>query len=92
MSQPPATDNNFNLQIGDEVLVIRQRYEAALIFNDFLIALWFVIGSACFLVPSLNTVGAWVFLFASLQFMVRPGIGLVRHLHLKRLQPPDRPE
>lgn len=86
MNTPPP-QNNLEVRIGDEVLVIRHRYEVATIFNDFLIALWFVIGSACFLIPNLSRIGAWIFLFASLQFMVRPVIGLIQHLHLKRLQP-----
>ncbi|WP_322628665.1 YrhK family protein [Halothiobacillus sp.] len=92
MNTPPAQDNNLVVQLGNEELIIHQRYEVALIFNDFLIALWFVIGSACFLVPRLSTLGAWIFLFASLQFMVRPLIGLIRHLHLKRLQTQKHPE
>jgi hypothetical protein len=92
MNIPPTQDNNLVVQFGREELIIHQRYEVALIFNDFLIALWFVIGSACFLVPRLSTLGALIFLFASLQFMVRPLIGLIRHLHLKRLQTQKRPE
>lgn len=87
MTEKATENNTLELQFGNEVLVVRQRYEVALILNDFLIAIWFVIGSACFLVPNMATIGAWIFLFASLQFLIRPVIGLIRHLHLKRLQP-----
>lgn len=88
--QPDKTnENTLILRIGAEELIIRRRYEAASIFNDFLIALWFIVGSVCFLVPSWETVGAWIFLIGSIQFLVRPSIRLARHIHLKRLPTAD---
>jgi len=89
IQEEAAADSSLILKIGAEELVIRRRYETAGIFNDFLIALWFIIGSVCFLVPSWEDVGAWIFLIASVQFLVRPAIRLARHLHLKRLSTPD---
>lgn len=80
---------SLELRIGREELIIRRRYEAASIFNDFLIALWFIIGSVCFLVPNWVDTGAWIFLIASIQFLIRPAIRLAHHIHLKKL-PPDQ--
>lgn len=92
MSDPTSSndgDGNLILQIGEEELIVRRRYETASIFNDFLIALWFIIGSACFLIPAYERAGAWIFLIASVQFLIRPAIRLARHLHLQRLPGTD---
>ena len=39
-------------QLGHEELVIRQRYETLSIANDFLMALWFLVGSILFFAAS----------------------------------------
>lgn len=73
------------ITIGPEQLVIRQRYETASIANDFLIAIWFLIGSIFFLFPSLERAAAWLFVIGSFQFIVRPTIRLIRHIHLQHI-------
>ncbi|WP_192035334.1 YrhK family protein [Halomonas sp. YLGW01] len=83
-----GTDNTLILRLGHEELIIRRRYEALSIFNDVLIALWFLAGSILFLYPSQEHLAVWLFIIGSAQFLVRPAIRLARHLHLKRLPDP----
>ncbi|MER7014009.1 YrhK family protein [Saccharopolyspora sp. NPDC000359] len=84
----PAESNQWVLRIGHEELVVRQRYEVLSIGNDFLIALWFIIGSLLFFQESTATAGTWLFLLGSCELAVRPAIRLTRYVHLRRLRPP----
>ena len=77
---PPLT-----LTLGHEELVIRRRYEVLSIGNDFLIAVWFVIGSVLFFSSSTTYAGTWLFVAGSIELLFRPLIRLGRHLHLRRL-------
>ncbi|WP_089301851.1 YrhK family protein [Haloechinothrix alba] len=72
------------LHIGHEELIVRRRYEFASILNDFLIAVWFAIGSVFFLFESLVIVGTWLFVVGSVQLGIRPAIRLRRRIHLRR--------
>lgn len=78
-----SMDNPLTLRLGDEELVIRRRYEALSIANDFLIALWFLVGSVLFLYPSMEKAAVWMFIIGSFQFLIRPTIRLVSHIHLQ---------
>ena len=42
-----------DIRFGRDELIIQNRYETAILFNDFLIALWFILGSVFFIVPGL---------------------------------------
>lgn len=84
MDETP-TDNPLTLKLGGEELVIRRRYEMLSIINDFFIALWFLGGSILFLYPSLEKAAIWLFIIGSFQFLVRPTIRLVSHMHVKRI-------
>ncbi|MCS4504474.1 hypothetical protein KBTX_02495 [wastewater metagenome] len=77
------------LTLGPEQLVIRRRYEAASIFNDFLVAGWFLVGSILFLYPDWEPVGVWLFIIGSAQFMLRPTLRLAHRIHLRHV-PPSR--
>lgn len=80
------TDRDLTIRIGHDELIVRQRWEAASIANDFLIAVWFVIGSVLFFWESTTFAATWFFLVGSIQFLVRPAIRLGRHLHLQRIR------
>lgn len=82
-----ATDNPLTLRLGHEELVIRKRYEVLSIANDFLIAVWFLVGSVLFLYPSLAKPAVWMFIIGSFQFLIRPTIRLLSHIHLQRIPP-----
>ncbi|MFD6860648.1 YrhK family protein [Rhodococcus sp. NPDC060090] len=65
--------------------MINNRYEAASIVNDVLIAVFFLVGSVLFFFESTQMAGTWLFFFGSLDFLARPVIRLGRRIHLRRL-------
>lgn len=79
------TDNPLTVKLGREELVIRRRYELVSIVNDFFIAVWFLIGSILFLFPEYETAAVWLFIIGSFQFLIRPTIRLVSHIHIQRI-------
>lgn len=78
-------DQPLTLRFGDEELIIRRRYEMLSIINDFFIAIWFLVGSILFLFPSQETAAIWLFIIGSFQFLIRPTIRLISHIHLQRV-------
>lgn len=80
-----SLDDPLTFHLGHEELVIRKRYETLSIANDFMIAIWFLVGSILFLFPSLAEPAAWLFIVGSFQFLIRPSLRLISHIHLKRL-------
>ncbi|MGO1500773.1 MAG: YrhK family protein [Marinobacter sp.] len=85
MSDPHNLDNPITLTIGHEQLIIRRRYEVVSIINDFFIAIWFLLGSVFFLYPSLEKAAVWLFIIGSFQFLIRPTIRLLAHIHIQRV-------
>ncbi len=79
-------DPALTLPLGPDALVVRRRYETAVLANDFLIGLWFTLGSLAFLSPTYESAGAWIFVMASVQYLVRPSIRLASNIHLQRLR------
>ncbi|KPV40711.1 hypothetical protein AN478_06025 [Thiohalorhabdus denitrificans] len=75
------------IRLGREELLIRNRYQAASMINDFLIGLWFLLGSIAFLWQAWQEVGVWLFILGSAQLLVRPLIRLSHRLHLKSVPP-----
>lgn len=85
MSDGQQTDSPLTFTLGHEQLVIRRRYEVASILNDFLIAIWFLLGSILFLYPKVETLAIWMFIIGSFQFLIRPTIRLLAHIHVRRI-------
>ncbi|KEF32707.1 hypothetical protein D777_01341 [Marinobacter nitratireducens] len=79
------TDNPLTIRLGDEELIIRRRYEMLSIINDFFIAIWFLTGSILFLYPEYETQAVWLFIIGSAQFLIRPTIRLISHIHIQRI-------
>lgn len=79
------TDNPLTIRLGDEELIIRRRYEMLSIINDFFIAIWFLTGSILFLYPEYETQAVWLFIVGSAQFLIRPTIRLISHIHIQRI-------
>ncbi|OLT35021.1 hypothetical protein BJF84_15870 [Rhodococcus sp. CUA-806] len=77
--------------IGNEELVIRQRWEVVSIVNDIAIAVWFIAGSILFFSESTTTVGTWLFLGGSIELLIRPVIRLSRRIHLQRVRTASSP-
>ena len=80
-----AGPGNFTFTMGHEQLVIRQRYEVLSILNDFLMGIWFVVGTIGFMFPQYQEAGLWLFLIGSVQMLIRPVIRLSHRIHLRRL-------
>ncbi len=80
------TDRDLTIRIGQDELVVRQRWEVASIVNDILIAVWFVIGSILFFWASTTYAATWFFLVGSVQLLVRPAIRLSRRIHIQRIR------
>ncbi len=73
------------LDLGQEHVVIQRRYEALGALNDFLIAIWFFVGSCFFLFDDLMRIGTWLFILGSAQFLIKPTIKLISLVHVKRV-------
>ncbi len=80
------TDSDLTIRIGQDELIVRQRWEVASIANDILIAVWFVIGSILFFWESTTFAATWFFLVGSIQLLIRPAIRLSRRIHLQRIR------
>ncbi|SHK73296.1 YrhK-like protein [Marinobacter antarcticus] len=78
-------DSPLTLKLGREELFVRRRYETISIINDFFIAIWFLSGSILFLYPEDEKTAIWMFIIGSFQFLVRPTIRLISHIHVKRI-------
>lgn len=65
---------------------LSSNYELLYAINDFLAGATFVIGSVLFFKHSTETAGVWLFLIGSILFTVRPGIRVIRNLHLLHIQ------
>ena len=76
--------NDLDLRVGNEELVLHNRYEILSILNDVLIAIWFIIGSILFFSESTTTLGTWMFLAGSVELLIRPLIRLTRNIHVKK--------
>ena len=87
MTRPTtAPHHDLTFTMGHEELVIHRRYEVLSILNDFMLGLWFAIGSVCFFYDgTVKTIGVWLFVIGSLQLLMRPAIRLHRYIYFKRL-------
>lgn len=78
------------MMLGHEELIIRRRYELISIGNDFFIPIWFLAGSILFLFPEDEKAAIWLFIIGSLQFLIRPTIRLISHIHIQRIPASNR--
>lgn len=78
-------DHPLTIKLGHEELIIRRRYELISIVNDFFIAIWFLAGSILFLFPKHEEAAIWLFIIGSFQFLIRPTIRLISHIHIQRI-------
>lgn len=80
-----TSEHPLTLTMGHEQLIIRRRYEVLSILNDFMVSLWFLVGSVLFLYPRLETYAIWLFIIGSVQFLLRPMLRLASLIHLQKL-------
>lgn len=85
MEEANPLDAPLTIKMGHEEILIRRRYETLSIVNDFMIAMWFLVGSVMFLYTSLVDDGTWLFILGSAQLAIRPALRLAAHIHLQRV-------
>jgi hypothetical protein len=73
------------LTLGNQELVLRQRFELLSIINDIGIFLFFTVGSIAFYWHELFNVGVTLFVIGSVQLGIRPLIRLTRRIQLRGL-------
>jgi hypothetical protein len=73
------------LRLGDEELVLRERFELMAIANEIGIAVFFTVGSVAFYWHSLFTLGVTLFVMGSIQLGIRPAIRFVHRVKLRKL-------
>ena len=73
------------LTLGNEEIVLRQRYELISIVNEIGIALFFTVGSIAFYFEELFTLGVTLFVIGSVQLGIRPAIRFARRVQLRTL-------
>ncbi|WP_018333322.1 YrhK family protein [Actinomycetospora chiangmaiensis] len=76
---------SITLTLGDQEIVLRQRYELISIINEIGIAIFFTVGSIAFYFEELFTLGVTLFVIGSVQLGVRPAIRFARRVQLRRL-------
>ncbi|MCG1029076.1 YrhK family protein [Virgibacillus halodenitrificans] len=88
-----CNDTNHSSQTRDEYVTGKMRqhtrfykkiYQLLYTLNDFLLGLWFLIGSIFFYFEPLKTWGVTLFVIASLQFVLKPTIRLIHEIDAKR--------
>ena len=73
------------ISLGNQEIVLRQRYELLSIINDIGIFLFFTIGSIAFYWHELFNVGVTLFVIGSVQLGFRPLIRFSRRIQLRSL-------
>lgn len=77
--------DDIEFTVGKDHIVIQRRYEALEAFNDFLVAVWFLVGSFFFLTSSLTEGGTWLFIVGSTQLLIKPMLKMVKLVHVNRV-------
>jgi hypothetical protein len=73
------------LTLGDQEIVLRQRYELLSIINDIGIFIFFTVGSVAFYWHDLFNLGVTLFVIGSVQLGIRPIIRFSRRVQLRSL-------
>ncbi|SIS80524.1 YrhK family protein [Neptunomonas antarctica] len=80
-----SDSNQLVLNQAPKHITIQRRYEVLGAINDFLIAMWFLIGSFFFLTASLVESGTWLFVVGSAQLLIKPTLKLISLVHVSRV-------
>jgi hypothetical protein len=73
------------VQLGNEEIVLRQRFELISIINEIGIAVFFTVGSVAFYFEELFTLGVTLFVIGSIQLGIRPAIRFTRRVQLRKI-------
>ncbi|UFU00854.1 YrhK family protein [Radiobacillus kanasensis] len=84
MNQKQKKEQESIINIGNFDIFFKKPYQVLYNLNDFLISIWFLIGSIMFLFEEWKHVGIWLFIIGSGQLAIRPTIRIIHQIHLKR--------
>lgn len=73
-----------DIKMGRHDLFFKKGYQIWYTVNDFLLGIWFLIGSVFFFYESTKTWGVILFVLGSAQMLIRPTIRLIHRFHLKK--------
>nr|WP_079528950.1 YrhK family protein [Halobacillus hunanensis] len=73
-----------DIKMGDHDLFVKKGYDGLYTLNDFLLGIWFLIGSVFFYFEHLKDWGVTLFVLGSLQMLIRPTIRLFHRFQLKK--------
>ncbi|KGP90808.1 hypothetical protein N780_03735, partial [Pontibacillus chungwhensis BH030062] len=83
-AQTQSKEDYVDLKVGKHDLFFKKPYQILYTLNDFLLGLWFLIGSICFYFEgAVKTWGVTLFVLGSFQLLIRPSIRLAHRIHLK---------
>jgi len=84
MSKMERKEDYGEIYIGKYEFFFKKSYKVINTINDFLIGIWFLIGSILFFYDHLKNIGVWLFILGSVQLLIRPTIKLVHDFHLRK--------
>ena len=73
------------VQLGNEEIVLRQRFELISIINEIGIAVFFTVGSVAFYFEELFNLGVTLFVIGSIELGIRPAIRFARRVQLRKI-------
>lgn len=73
------------LTLGNEEIVLRQRFELYSILNEIGIAIFFTVGGVAFYFHELYNFGVTLFVIGSVQLGIRPAIRFARRTQLRKV-------
>ncbi|UOQ45074.1 YrhK family protein [Halobacillus salinarum] len=72
-----------DIKMGRHDIFFKKGYDVLYTINDFIIGIWFLIGSIFFYFESLQTWGVTLFVLGSVQLLIRPTIRLIHRFHMR---------
>ncbi|MBA2174996.1 YrhK family protein [Halobacillus locisalis] len=70
--------------MGRHGLFFKKRYEVLYTLNDFLLGIWYLLGSICLYFEISKEWGILLFMLGSIQILIRPSIRIIHRFHVKK--------
>jgi hypothetical protein len=85
MSNQKSNEQKYvDFDIGKHEFFFKKNYAILYTINDFLLGIWFLVGSIFFYFEHLKTWGVTLFVLGSIQMLIRPTIRLIHNFHLRK--------
>ncbi|UOR10859.1 YrhK family protein [Halobacillus amylolyticus] len=83
-AQTNSKQDYVDIKMGNHDLFVKKGYDMMYTINDFLLGMWFLIGSIFFYFESLKDWGVTLFVLGSVQMLIRPTIRLFHRFQLRK--------